>query len=310
MVVSMAQESKTAIIAAIVGNTAIAVIKFVAGAMTGSSAMISEGIHSVVDTGNGGLLFYGLRRGSRPADPHHPFGHGMEIFFWSLIVAISIFGIGGGMSIYEGVVHIQHPSTLESPVINYIVLAAAMVFESISFAVAWKTFRKSKRGRGTLATIHQGKDPSLFTVIFEDTAALLGLVVAFLGVLLSHLLDAPVIDGAASVVIGCILVCAALWLAYESKSLLVGEAADPALVDAVRKLVLADPVVLGLGAVLTMHLGPDEVLLNIEVHFKAESSIAEVHEAIHRIERSISAPFPEVNRVFIEVGMPGEVSSD
>ncbi len=310
MVYRMAQESKTAVIAAIVGNAAIAAIKFVAGAITGSSAMISEGIHSVVDTGNGGLLFYGLRRGSRPADTAHPFGHGMEVFFWSLIVAVSIFGIGGGMSIYEGVVHIQHPSTLQSPLINYIVLAAAMVFESISFSVAWRAFRKSKKGRGTMAAIHHGKDPSLFTILFEDTAALLGLVVAFLGVLLSHLLDAPVIDGAASVVIGCILVCAALWLAYESKSLLVGEAADPELVAAVRRLALADPAVIGLGTVLTMHLGPDDVLLNLEVHFRPESSVAEIHQAIHRIEISVAQLFPVVNRVFVEVGMPGEVSPD
>jgi cation diffusion facilitator family transporter len=310
MVDRMAQESKTAVIAAIIGNAAIAAIKFVAGAITGSSAMISEGIHSVVDTGNGGLLFYGLRRGARPADTAHPFGHGMEVFFWSLIVAVSIFGIGGGMSIYEGVMHIQHPSTLQNPLINYIVLAAAMVFESISFTVAWKAFRKSKKGRGTMAAIHHGKDPSLFTILFEDTAALLGLVVAFFGVLLSHLLHAPVIDGAASVLIGCILVCAALWLAYESKSLLVGEAADPELVAAVRRLALADPAVIGLGTVLTMHLGPDDVLLNLEVHFRPESSVAEVHEAIHRIEASIAHLFPVVNRVFVEVGMPGEVSSD
>jgi cation diffusion facilitator family transporter len=304
----MAQESKTAVVAAIIGNAAIAVIKFVAGAVTGSSAMISEGIHSVVDTGNGGLLFYGLRRGARPADSAHPFGHGMEVFFWSLIVAVSIFGIGGGMSIYEGILHIQHPAALKNPLLNYIVLAAAMVFEGLSFTVAWRTFRHSRRGRSVAAAIHQGKDPSLFTVLFEDTAALLGLVVAFLGVLLSHLLDAPAIDGAASVVIGCILVCAALWLAYESKSLLVGEAAEPALIAAVEKLALADPAVIGLGTVLTMHLGPDDVLLNIEVHFNPELSVAEVHDAIHRIEASIARPFPEVNRVFVEVGMPGEVS--
>ena len=226
----MAAESKKAVVAAIIGNLAIAVIKFIAGGITGSSAMISEGIHSVVDTGNGGLLFYGLNRGARPADEHHPFGHGMEIYFWSLIVAVSIFGIGGGMSIYEGITHIQHPVELEDPTINYIVLALAMVFESISFSVAWRAFRGSRRGRTTLSAIHHGKDPSLFTVLFEDTAALLGLGVAFFGVLLSHQLNAPVLDGAASIVIGCILVVAALWLAYESRSLLVGEAADPEMV--------------------------------------------------------------------------------
>ena len=300
----MAAESKTAVIAAIVGNAAIAAIKFVAAAITGSSAMISEGIHSVVDTGNGGLLFHGLRRGARPADAAHPFGHGTEVFFWSLIVAVSIFGVGGGMSIYEGVVHIQHPSRLENPLINYIVLATAMVFESISFSVAWRAFRKHKRGRRTLSAIHQGKDPSLFTVLFEDSAALLGLVVAFLGVLLSHVFDSPVIDGAASVVIGIILVCAAIWLAYESKSLLVGEAAEPDLVAAVRKIALADPSVMGLGAVLTMHLGPQEVLLNIEVQFKPGLTVEDIHASIHRIEEHITEPFPEVSRIFVEVHLP------
>jgi cation diffusion facilitator family transporter len=300
----MAAESKRAVIAAIAGNTAIAVIKFVAAAMTGSSAMISEGIHSLVDTGNGGLLFHGLRRGARPPDTAHPFGHGMEVFFWSLIVAVSIFGIGGGMSIYEGIAHIQHPAELKDPTINYIVLAAAMVFEAFSFTVAWRAFRAHKKGRRTLAAIHHGKDPSLFTVLFEDTAALLGLVVAFLGVLFSHVFDEPVIDGAASVVIGVILVCAALWLAHESRSLLVGEAADPELVTAVREIALSDPAVVGLGAVLTMHLGPEEVLLNIEVKFKPGLSVEQVHAAVHRIEACISKPYPQVSRVFVEVEEP------
>jgi len=303
----MAAESKQAVVAAIVGNAAIAAIKFVAGVMTGSSAMISEGIHSVVDTGNGGLLFHGLRRSARAADTQHPFGHGMEIYFWSLIVAVSIFGIGGGMSIYEGVTHIQHPSPLENPTINYIVLAFAVLFESFSFSVAWRAFRKHKGSRRTLTAIHHGKDPSLFTVLFEDTAALLGLVVAFLGVFLSHQFDAPAVDGLASVVIGVILVCAALWLAYESRSLLVGEAADPELVAAVRQIALADPAVVGLGAVLTMHLGPEEVLLNIEVQFTPGLPAEEIHAAVHRIESGINAPFPAVTRVFIEVDVPCDV---
>jgi cation diffusion facilitator family transporter len=297
----MAAESRKAVVAAIIGNVAIAVVKFIAGGITGSSAMISEGIHSVVDTGNGGLLFYGLNRGARPADEHHPFGHGMEVYFWSLIVAVSIFGIGGGMSIYEGITHIQHPVPLEDPTINYIVLALAVFFESISFSVAWRAFRGSRRGRSTIAAIHHGKDPSLFTVLFEDTAALLGLMVAFLGVFLSHQLDAPVLDGAASVAIGCILVVAALWLAYESRSLLVGEAADPQLVADIRRIVLDDPAVTGLGVVLTMHLGPDDVLLNIEVLFTPGLPAEDIHAAVHRIEERISEPYPEVSRIFIEV---------
>ena len=297
----MAAESKRAVVAAIIGNAAIAVIKFAAGAMTGSSAMISEGIHSLVDTGNGGLLFHGLRRGARPADEHHPFGHGMEVYFWSLIVAVSIFGVGGGMSIYEGVIHMLHPRPLQDPTVNYVVLALAAVFESISFSVAWRAFRGTRRGRNTISAIHHGKDPSLFTVLFEDTAALLGLVVAFFGVLLSHLLNAPVLDGAASVVIGLILVVAALWLAYESRSLLVGEAADPQMVADIRRLVLDDPAVTGLGVVLTMHLGPDEVLLNIEVQFTPGLPAEDIHAAVHRIEERINEPFPEVSRIFIEV---------
>ena len=297
----MAVESKKAVVAAIVANAIIAAIKFVAGSMTGSSAMISEGIHSLVDTGNGGLLFHGLRRAARPADDHHPFGHGMEVYFWSLIVAVSIFGIGGGMSIYEGIIHIQHPRPLESATINYVVLALAAVFESISFSVAWRAFRTTRGSRRTFAAIHHGKDPSMFTVLFEDSAALLGLVVAFLGVFLSHLLHRPVLDGLASVVIGLILVCAAGWLAYESKSLLVGEAADPELVAAIREIALADPAVVGLGVVLTMHLGPEDVLLNIEVQFTPGLPAEAIHTAVHRIEKGITGPYPEVSRIFIEV---------
>jgi cation diffusion facilitator family transporter len=297
----MAQESKKAIVAAIIGNLAIAAIKFIAAGMTGSSAMISEGIHSVVDTGNGGLLYHGLKRGVRPADEQHPFGHGMEVYFWSLIVAMSIFGIGGGMSIYEGISHIRDPAELQSPVINYIVLGLALVFESISFSVAWRAFKRAKKGRSTISAIRHGKDPSLFTVLFEDSAALAGLVVAFVGVFLSHQLNEPALDGAASIIIGCILVVAALWLASESRSLLVGEAADPELVDDIRRLVLADPDVKGLGAVLTMHLGPDNVLLNMEVVFAPGLSPEGIHEAVHRVERVIGARHPQVDRIFIEV---------
>ena len=202
----------------------------------------------------------------------------MEVYFWSLIVAVSIFGIGGGMSIYEGITHIQHPVPLEDPTINYVVLALAMASRAISFSVAWRVFRKTKASRRRSSAIHHGKDPSLFTVLFEDTAALLGLVVAFIGIFLSHQLEEPVIDGITSVVIGGILVVAALWLAYESRSLLVGEAADPELVADIREIVLADPAVTGLGAVLTMHLGPDDVLLNIEVQFTPGLPAEDVHD--------------------------------
>jgi cation diffusion facilitator family transporter len=297
----MAAESKRAIVAAIVGNLAIATIKFAAAALTGSSAMISEGIHSLVDTGNGVLLYHGLRRGARPADRNHVFGHGMEVYFWTLIVAISIFAVGGGMSIYEGVTHMLHPQPMENPYINYIVLALSAVFEGISFTIAWRAFRTQRGTRSVVAAVRRGKDPSLFTVVFEDSAALLGLCVAFLGVLLSDLLHAPVLDGAASVVIGLILVSAAVWLAEESRSLLVGETADPEIVQAFREIALDDPAVMDLGEVLTMHLGPDQVLLNIEVQFCPQIPVEEVDAAVRRIEKRIQVPYPQVTHIFVEV---------
>jgi cation diffusion facilitator family transporter len=294
-------ESTIAVVAAIVGNLAIAVVKFIAAAMTGSSAMISEGIHSVVDTGNGGLLLLGIRRSDRPATRGHPFGYGKELFFWSFLVAISIFGIGGGMSIYEGIIHIQHPNPLEDPLINYIVLGAAMVFEAISFTVAYTQFRKTKAGRSAYRAIREGKDPSMFTVVFEDSAALGGLVFAFLGVWLGHTFENPYFDGGASIAIGVLLVSVALWLAVESKALLVGEAAEPQVVEEFRRAALADPVVERVGDTLTMHLGPRDVLLNVGVQFRDDATVRDVHAAIHRIESAVADVFPEVKRVFIEV---------
>ncbi len=297
----MAAESKKAIIAAIVGNLAIATIKFIAAAMTGSSAMISEGIHSLVDTCNGILLYHGLRRGARPPDEHHVFGHGMEVYFWTLIVAISIFAVGGGMSIYEGITHMLHPNPLENPYVNYIVLGLSAVFEAISFTIAWRAFKTQRGSRSIVAAVRRSKDSSLFTVVFEDSAALVGLFVAFMGVLLSDLLDMPVLDGAASVVIGLILVSAAVWLAEESRSLLVGEVADPEIVAALRQVAMNDPAVMDLGEVLTMHLGPDQILLNIEVQFMPQIPVEEVDAAVRRIEEQIQVPYPQVTHIFVEV---------
>lgn len=178
----MASESRTAIFVAIAGNLAIAATKFVAAAFTGSSAMLSEGIHSLVDTGNGGLLLLGVRKSRKPPDSTHPFGHGMELYFWSLVVAILIFALGGGMSVYEGVIHIAHPHEIRDPTWNYVVLGFALVFESISFYFAMRAFRKEKGDQGIWQTVHTSKDPTTFTILFEDTAALLGLLVAFVGI--------------------------------------------------------------------------------------------------------------------------------
>ncbi len=297
----MAAESKRAIVAAIIGNLAIAAIKFVAASFTGSSAMLSEGIHSLVDTGNGVLLYHGLRRGARPADQQHVFGHGMEVYFWTLIVAISIFAVAGGLSIYEGVIHVMHPRPLATLYVSYIVLGLSAVFEGMSFTVAWRAFRTNRGSHSVFAAVHRGKDPTIFTVVFEDSAALLGLFVAVVGVLLSDLLHMPVLDGVASVVIGLILVSAAFWLARESRSLLVGEVADPEIVAALREIALTDPAVVDLGEVLTMHLGPEEVLLNIEVQFKPQIPVEEVDAAVRRIEKRIQVPYPQVSRIFVEV---------
>src|SRR4051794_25529644 len=200
-----AATSKAAVYAAIAGNLAIAVTKFIAAFVTGSSAMLSEGIHSVVDTGNGLLLLLGIRRSRKPPDPNHPFGHGKELYFWTLIVAILIFAVGGGMSLYEGLVHLRHPSELKDPTWNYLVLAVAAAVEGFAWSVAYRHLRKSGGRRNLWSAIRASKDPTTFTVLFEDSAALLGLLVAFLGVYLGHRLHNPYLDGAASVVIGVIL---------------------------------------------------------------------------------------------------------
>jgi cation diffusion facilitator family transporter len=294
-------ESKPAVIAAIAGNVAIAVIKFAAAAMTGSSAMISEGIHSVVDTGNGCLLLVGLKKSEKPANERHPFGYGKEVYFWSLIVAMSVFGVGGGLSIYEGIDHLRHPNPLGDPTANYVVLGLSALFESISFTVAYRQFRRHKGQRSTIQAIRHGKDPSMFTVVFEDSAALAGLAIAFVGILLSHLLDNVYLDGVASVGIGLLLAAVALWLAIETKGLLVGESADPALVEEIERIAADDPAVVAVGHALTMHLGPDEVLLNLGIEFAPDTPAGDIHAAVHRIEERIIAKYPEVTRIYLEV---------
>ncbi len=307
----MQADSKLAVYAAIAGNIAIAISKFIAAAITGSSAMLSEGIHSLVDTGNGGLLLLGLRKSQRPADDEHPFGHGKEVYFWSLVVAIMIFGIGGGMSIYEGLVHLAHPRPLENPVWNYVVLGIALFFESLSLAVALREFRRSQpAGRTAWQTVRTSKDPTVFTVVFEDLAALAGLLVALVGVTLGHLLRNPYCDGAASVVIGLLLATVALFLAAESKGLLIGESADPAQVGRIRELATSDPAVARVARPMTMHLGPHQVLLNLGVQFRPEQSREQIETAMDRIEQAIQAEFPDVRHIYIEAHAFAERPAD
>src|SRR3989338_5223196 len=295
---------KVAVIAAIISNLAIAVIKFIAAVFTGSSAMLSEGIHSLVDTGNGGLLLHGMKQAKKPADEGHPFGHGKELYFWTLVVSVSIFGIGGGISLYEGISHIRHvapEATISDPTMNYIVLAIATLIEGWSFSVAIKAFRKAKGNKSSWQYIRKAKDPSTYTIVLEDSAAMLGLIFAFLGVFLGHLLENPYLDGTASVIIGLLLMGVAFIIAFETKSLLLGEGVDTAMLADIRRRVVAEPAVKSAAEILTMYMGPHELLVNLDVSFKPGITAEQMYEAIHRIETNIQAAYPECTRVYIEV---------
>lgn len=295
----MSTESRTAIFAAIAGNLAIAATKLIAAFFSGSSAMLSEGIHSLVDTGNGGLLLLGLRKSQKPADATHPFGHGKELYFWSLVVAILIFALGGGMSVYEGVTHLSH-AQLHDPTWNYVVLGFAIVFESFSFYFAYKAFRREMSGKGVFKTIRASKDPTTFTVLFEDTAALLGLVVALLGIFLGHQLNNPYLDGVASIIIGVILAVVAGFLAFESKGLLIGEGVDPQVLASIRSIAGADPAVEEVRKSLTMHFSPNDVLLTLDIRFKKHLTAEEIATGVDRLEKKIRDQHPEIQHIFIE----------
>jgi cation diffusion facilitator family transporter len=292
--------SKKVIYAALVGNGLIAVTKYAAAAYTGSSAMFSEAIHSTVDSGNQVLLLLGMKRAKRPPDARHPFGYGPEIYFWAFVVAILIFSLGAGISIYEGIQKLLHPHPMTNPTINYIVLGLAMIFEAGAWWVAYKEFQNTKGKRGYLDAIRVSKDPSVFTVLLEDTAAMLGLIVAFVGIAAGQMLGIAELDGLASIVIGLILAATAVLLAVETKGLLIGEGADPDLVTAVRGLVMTSPNVAGINEALTMHLGPREVLLTLSLDFANSLSAGDVERSVSELEVQIKRAHPEIRRVFIE----------
>lgn len=296
----MASGSKKVIWAALIGNSLIAVTKFIAASMTGSSAMLSEGVHSLVDTGNQGLLLYGLKAAQKPADKNFPFGHGKEIYFWSFVVAILIFAVGAGISIYEGIHHILHPAEISSPMINYIVLALAMVFEGVALTIAAKEFGKAKGKMKTLEAVRLGKDPTLFVVLFEDSAAMLGLFFAFIGIYLAQVTGNAVWDGVASVLIGCILGGTAIWLAIETKGLLIGESADEKTRQGIADIVKAQSGVNRMNEALTLHMGPEYVLVTLSLEFKDGLKISEVEKIISSLDREIKAAYPNVKRLYIE----------
>ena len=292
--------SRKVIIAALLGNLLISATKFFAAFMTGSSAMLSEGIHSVVDTGNQILLLYGLKRAQRPADEDFPFGHGKEIYFWSFVVAILIFALGAGISIYEGIHHILHPQVMKNPLMNYIVLGLAIVFEGAAWMFALKTFRQTKGKMGYIEAVQRGKDPSMFVVLFEDSAAILGLLIALAGITLAQWTGDVIFDGIASVIIGVILGLTATWLAYETKSLLIGESAKRGVRQGIREIALHYDSIDRVNELLTMHMGLDFILVNISLKFRSQTSASEIESTIARMESTISNTFPEVKRIFSE----------
>ncbi|MER9307216.1 cation diffusion facilitator family transporter [Mesorhizobium sp. M0293] len=292
--------SKRVIYAALAGNLAIALTKFAAAFFTGSSAMLSEGVHSLVDTGNGSLLLYGMHRAARPADRTHPLGHGRELYFWSFIVALLVFAVGAGVSFYEGVIHIMAPEPVANVKVNYIVLGLSFLFEGSSWLVALKEFRKQKGNEGWLRAVQSSKDPSVYTVLFEDSAALLGLIVAFAGILAAELLEMPELDGAASIGIGLILGATAIFLARESKGLLIGEPASPEVQRQVLAIAQQDPAVQRANGVLTVHMGPAEIVAGLSIEFEDHLTAPEIEACVERLEAKLKSEMPEIIRLFVK----------
>jgi cation diffusion facilitator family transporter len=291
--------SRTAVIAALVGNLLIAVTKAIAAAVSGSSAMLSESVHSVVDSGNEVLLLYGQHRAAKPPDRLHPWGYGREIYFWSFVVALLIFALGAGISIYEGIQHIHRPEPMARPVINYLVYAASAVFEGISWWFGWSAFQRVRGDKALFAAVHASKDPPSFMVLFEDSAALVGLVIASIATALSVDLDAPWIDGAGSICIGFVLAGVAVLLARESKDLLIGERARPGLAESIRDMAEREPGVIGVTGILTSQLGPDQVIANVGVEFANDLRTPDIEKVIGHLETELRKKHPELLRVFV-----------
>jgi cation diffusion facilitator family transporter len=292
--------SKRVIYAALIGNLLVAAAKFIAAGFTGSAAMLSEAIHSTVDSGNQLLLLLGISRAARPANVRHPFGHGLQLYFWTFVVAVLIFGVGSGVSVLEGISKITAPHPLENPWVNYLVLGLALFFEGAVWVMALRAFRDCKGTLGWLEAVQLSKDPTVFTVLFEDTAAILGLLVALIGLSLGQLLNLQVLDGVASLIIGLILAGTAAFLAWECQSLLTGEGASPEVQASIHGIVTAEPAVERPNEILTMHFGPQDVLVALSLSFVESGTATEVEAAVTRIERQIKAAHPEVTRVFIE----------
>jgi cation diffusion facilitator family transporter len=296
----MAAGAKGVIYAALFGNGAIAVTKYAASVFTGSSAMLSEAIHSTVDTGNQVLLLFGLRRSGKKPSEEHPFGYGLQLYFWAFVVAIIIFGLGGGLSIWEGIEKIRNPHPIEHAWVNYIVLGLALLIEGGVWRVAFREFKKTKGRQTWIGAVRTSKDPMVFTVLFEDSAAMLGLGAALVGIFLAQTLDMPVLDGVASVIIGLILVVTASFLAYECQGLLTGEAVKPSIRRNLYEIAASADGVLCVNELLTMHFGPRNVLVAHSLDFRDDLAAGHVERTATWIEQRMKAAHPEVKRIFVE----------
>jgi cation diffusion facilitator family transporter len=292
--------SKTALYTALAANLGIAVTKFIAASITGSSAMISEGIHSLVDTLNELLLLLGLNRSKRPPDQKRPFGYGREQYFWSYVVALLIFAVGGGISLYEGITHIQHPEPVEDPFWNYIVLGIAFVLDGYSLITAWKAFNAKRGNQSLWLAVKTSKDAATFTVLFEDASDVLGLIIAFLGVFLGQIFNNPLFDGLASILIGMLLVGVSAVLARESKSLLLGEGVSPETAQQLKTLTEADSSVQKALRIATIYLGPEEITLVQDVVFQNDLNTDDINKAIVRIHAAIRKELPDIKHAFTQ----------
>ncbi len=295
------RSTSAVVYAAIAANIGIVLAKWIAAHVTGSSAMFSECIHSVVDTGNGGLLLLGLRFSRKPADELHPFGYGKELYFWTMVVALAVFAVGGGMSIYEGFTHILHPHALEHLTATYTVLLCSAVFEGTSLLYALRTFGKSHVGMTLWRSIRKSKDPACFTVIFEDSAAVLGIAIALLATFLNTHLHLGVLDGLASILIGLLLMSVAFLLGSKTKALLIGEGLDRAGLHAIKQIAEEVAGVERLGYPFTTFFGPHDALLTMTIQFRSGFSSREVERAVDLIEARIQTRFPDIKHIFLEV---------
>jgi cation diffusion facilitator family transporter len=292
--------STPAVVAALAGDVLVALAKSAAAFWTGSSAMTSEAIHSFVDAGNEVLLLYGVRRAGRRADVEHPLGYGRELYFWSFIVALLVFALGAGLAVYEGVNHLRHPQAIQHPLVSFAVLGVAFTLEGWSWLVSFKQFDAARGELGFYAAFRASKDPPSFMVLFENTAALLGLLVATVGTVLAVTFHQPMLDGLASIVIGLILGGTAVLLARESKSLLIGERADPHLSRSILAIATAEPFIASANGLLTVQLAPDQILAALSLEFSGDRTIAQVEQQVIALEQHVRAAHPEVVLLFVK----------